>query len=158
MFACSGILFNHESPRRGFEFVTRKITSSVARIKAGRETKLALGNLEPRRDWGFAGDYVRAMFLMLQQDKPDDYVVATGETHSVREFAELAFQRAGLDWRDHVIIDEKFYRPAEVFVLQGDSSKARQKLGWVPKVAFAELVAMMVDADSTRIDMGSPSG
>jgi GDPmannose 4,6-dehydratase len=158
MFACSGILFNHESPRRGFEFVTRKITSSVARIKAGRETKLALGNLEPRRDWGFADDYVRAMFLMLQQDQPDDYVVATGETHSVRDFAELAFQRAGLDWRDHVIIDETFYRPAEVFVLQGDSSKARQKLGWVPKVGFAELVAMMVDADSTRMNAGLLSG
>jgi GDPmannose 4,6-dehydratase len=155
LFACSGILFNHESPRRGFEFVTRKITSTVARIKAGREAKLALGNLEPRRDWGFAGDYVRAMVLMLHQDKPDDYVVATGETHSVREFAELAFQRAGLDWQKHVVIDEKFYRPAEVFVLQGDSTKARQKLGWVPKVGFAELVTMMVDADLARIGAGS---
>jgi GDPmannose 4,6-dehydratase len=155
LFACSGILFNHESPRRGFEFVTRKITSTVARIKAGRETKLSLGNLEPRRDWGFAGDYVRAMVLMLHQDKPDDYVVATGETHSVREFAELAFQRAGLDWQRHVVIDEKFYRPAEVFVLQGDSTKARQKLGWVPKVEFAELVSMMVDADLARISAGS---
>ncbi|HMJ54500.1 MAG TPA: GDP-mannose 4,6-dehydratase [Polyangiaceae bacterium] len=157
MFACSGILFNHESPRRGFEFVTRKITSTVARIKAGRETKLPLGNLEPRRDWGFAGDYVRAMVLMLHQDKPDDYVVATGETHSVREFAELAFQRAGLDWRDHVVIDEKFYRPAEVFVLQGDSSKARRELGWAPTVGFAELVAMMVDADLARVDAGPHS-
>ena len=158
IFACSGILFNHESPRRGFEFVTRKITSTVARIKAGRETKLALGNLEPRRDWGFAGDYVRAMVLMLQQDEPDDYVVATGETHSVREFAELAFQRVGLDWRDHVVIDEKFYRPAEVFVLQGDAAKARQKLGWVPKVGFAELVTMMVDADLALVGAGRTSG
>jgi GDPmannose 4,6-dehydratase len=158
IFACSGILFNHESPRRGFEFVTRKITSTVARINAGHETKLALGNLEPRRDWGFAGDYVRAMVLMLQQDEPDDYVVATGETHSVREFAELAFQRVGLDWREHVVIDEKFYRPAEVFVLQGDSSKAREKLGWVPKVGFAELVNMMVDADLALVGAGSRSG
>ncbi|HMI83399.1 MAG TPA: GDP-mannose 4,6-dehydratase [Polyangiaceae bacterium] len=158
LFASSGILFNHESPRRGFEFVTRKITSSVARIKAGQATKLALGNLEPRRDWGFAGDYVRAMVLMLQQDEADDYVVATGETHSVREFAELAFQRVGLDWRDHVVIDPKFYRPAEVFVLQGDSSKAREKLGWVPNVAFTELVNSMVDADVALVGTGSRGG
>jgi GDPmannose 4,6-dehydratase len=158
IFACSGILFNHESPRRGFEFVTRKITSTVARIKAGHETKLALGNLEPRRDWGFAGDYVRAMVLMLQQEEADDYVVATGETHSVREFAELAFQRVGLDWREHVVIDKKFYRPAEVFVLQGDSSKAREKLGWLPKVGFPELVNMMVDADMALVGAGSRSG
>jgi GDPmannose 4,6-dehydratase len=156
LFACSGILFNHESPRRGFEFVTRKITSTVARIKAGREVKLALGNLEPRRDWGFAGDYVRAMVLMLQQDKPDDYVVATGETHSVREFAERAFARVGLDWREFVVIDDRFYRPAEAFVLQGDSTKAREKLGWVPKVGFDDLVTMMVDADMAQIDAGPP--
>jgi len=158
LFACSGILFNHESPRRGFEFVTRKITSTVARIKKGQETKLYLGNLEPRRDWGFAGEYVRAMVLMLQKDEPDDYVVATGETHSVRDFAQLAFERVGLDWRDHVVIDQKFYRPTEVFALQGDSSKARQRLGWAPTVGFAELVAMMVDADLAAISAGSLGG
>jgi GDPmannose 4,6-dehydratase len=154
MFACSGILFNHESPRRGYEFVTRKITSSVARIKAGRERTVRLGNLEPRRDWGFAGDYVRAMKLMLEQDQPEDYVVATGETHSVREFAELAFARVGLDWRDFVVIDETFYRPAEVELLQGDASKARKKLGWAPTVGFKELVAMMVDADLANLAEG----
>ncbi len=154
LFACSGILFNHESPRRGFEFVTRKITSSVARIKAGLQQTVALGNLEPRRDWGFAGDYVRAMKLMLEQQEPDDYVVATGETHSVRDFAELAFARVGLDWKDHVVIDERFYRPAEVAVLQGDSSKARKKLGWTPTVNFKQLVEMMVDADMAGLAEG----
>jgi len=154
LFACSGILFNHESPRRGFEFVTRKISSTVARIKAGREKTLSLGNLEPHRDWGFALDYVRAMKLMLEQDEPDDYVVATGETHSVEEFAALAFERVGLEWRDHVIIDERFYRPAEVSFLQGDSSKARRKLGWAPTVSFKELVAMMVDADFADLTEG----
>jgi GDPmannose 4,6-dehydratase len=147
IFAASGILFNHESPRRGFEFVTRKISSTVARIKAGREKKLALGNLEPRRDWGFAGDYVRAIKLIVDHSEPDDFVIATGETHSVQDFAELAFARAGLDWKDHVVIDERFYRPAEVALLLGDSSKARKKLGWAPTVRFEELVAMMVDAD-----------
>jgi GDPmannose 4,6-dehydratase len=154
LFACSGILFNHESPRRGFEFVTRKITSTVARIKAGREKTLALGNLEPRRDWGFAGDYVRAIKLMLEQTEPDDFVIATGETHSVEEFARLAFQRVGLDWREHVVIDQTYYRPAEVALLQGDASKARQKLGWSPTVGFKDLVAMMVDADVASLREG----
>lgn len=147
IFACSGILFNHESPRRGREFVTRKITDSVAGIKLGREKKLHLGNLEAERDWGFAGDYVQAMWLMLQQDTPDDYVIATGETHSVKEFVKIAFERAGLNWEDHVVIDKKFFRPAEVDQLVGDSSKAKEKLGWVPEVSFRELVCMMVDSD-----------
>jgi GDPmannose 4,6-dehydratase len=147
LFAASGILFNHESPRRGFEFVTRKITSTVARIKAGREKTLALGNLEPRRDWGFAGDYVRAIKLIVEQNEPDDFVIATGQTHSVQDFAARAFARVGLDWREHVVIDKRFYRPAEVALLQGDSSKARKKLGWAPTVGFDELVSMMVDAD-----------
>jgi GDPmannose 4,6-dehydratase len=147
MYVCSGILFNHESPRRGFEFVTRKITSHVAAIKRGQIDKLPLGNLEARRDWGFAGDYVKAMHLMLQQPQPQDYVIATGECHSVREFCELAFARAGLDWREHVVVDEAFYRPAEVFQLLGDASKARRELGWRPTVSFRELVYMMVDHD-----------
>jgi GDPmannose 4,6-dehydratase len=147
LHASSGILFNHESPRRGLEFVTRKITNAVARIKHGLDTTVALGNLEAQRDWGFAGDYVRAMYLMLQQDTPDDYVVSTNETHSVREFCEIAFSRAGLNWEDHVVVDERFFRPAEVDLLVGDSAKAQQKLGWVPKVDFASLVEMMVDAD-----------
>jgi GDPmannose 4,6-dehydratase len=147
LFAASGILFNHESPRRGFEFVTRKITSTVARILAGREKKLALGNLEPRRDWGFAGDYVRAIKLILEHDEPEDFVIATGETHSVQQFVELAFAHVGLDWKDHVAIDKRFYRPAEVTVLQGDSSKAQRILGWTPTVRFEQLVTMMVDAD-----------
>jgi GDPmannose 4,6-dehydratase len=147
MHASSGILFNHESPRRGLEFVTRKITHGVARIKAGLDSKLALGNLEAQRDWGFAGDYVEAMWLMLQQDEPDDYVVATGETHSVREFCELAFSHVGLDYRDHVVQDERFMRPAEVDLLVGDAGKARKVLDWEPKTSLAELVAMMVDAD-----------
>ena len=152
LFACSGILFNHESPRRGFEFVTRKITSGAARIKLGLEHELRLGNLEARRDWGFAGDYVEAMWLMLQQDNPDDYVIATNETHSVKEFAELAFGYLGLDWKDHVRSDEQFYRPAEVNVLKGDYSKGKKVLGWEPKVRFRELVKMMVEADLQQSD------
>ncbi len=147
MFACSGILFNHESPRRGLEFVTRKISHGVARIKLGLDEELRLGNLDAQRDWGFAGDYVEAMWLMLQQDHPDDYVVATGETHSVREFCELAFGYVDLDYRDYVVQDERFMRPAEVDLLIGDSSKARATLGWSPKTNFQELVHMMVDAD-----------
>jgi GDPmannose 4,6-dehydratase len=147
LFACNGILFNHESPRRGFEFVTRKITSGVAKIKKGLENELRLGNLEAQRDWGFAGDYVEAMWLMLQQDEPDDYVIATNETHSVREFAESAFRNAGLDWEEYVVVDKKFFRPAEVHILRGDYSKGKEKLGWEPKVRFEELVKMMVDAD-----------
>jgi GDPmannose 4,6-dehydratase len=145
--ASCGILFNHESPRRGETFVTRKITRAVARIKMGLEDALYLGNLDARRDWGFAGDYVRAMWLMLQQDTPDDYAVGTGESHSVREFAEAAFAHAGLDWRDHVRIDSRYYRPAEVPNLCADASKARRVLGWEPGATFRELVTMMVDAD-----------
>ncbi|HWG45385.1 MAG TPA: GDP-mannose 4,6-dehydratase [Gemmataceae bacterium] len=147
MFACSGILFNHESPRRGLEFVTRKITHGVAQIKLGMTDELRLGNLEAKRDWGFAGDYVRAMWLMLQQDEPDDYVVGTGETHSVEEFVRIAFDRAGLDWRRHVVIDPRFYRPAEVDLLLGDASKAREMLGWQPQMSFEQMVCNMVDAD-----------
>jgi len=151
IFACSGILFNHESPRRGKEFVTRKITHAVARIKLGLQDKLLLGNLEAKRDWGFAGDYVRAMWLMLQQDKPDDYVVATGRQHSVGELVELAFGYAGLDWKEHVQIDPELFRPAEVNTLCGDASKARAVLGWEPAVTFPELVRMMVEADLKRV-------
>ncbi len=147
LHASSGILFNHESPRRGLEFVTRKITHGVARIKHGLDGKLALGNLESKRDWGFAGDYVRAMWLMLQRETPSDYVIATGETHSVREFCEVAFARAGLDYEDHVVVDERFFRPAEVDLLIGDPGKARAELGWAPTVSFVELVESMVDAD-----------
>jgi GDPmannose 4,6-dehydratase len=147
LFACAGILFNHESPRRGREFVTRKISDGVARIKHGRARTLALGNLDAQRDWGFAGDYVEAMWLMLQQATPGDYVVATGEAHSVREFAELAFARAGLDWREHVRGDPALHRPAEVDELIGDASKAREQLGWRPAMPFHELVQTMVDAD-----------
>ena len=150
MFAVSGILFNHESPRRGIEFVTRKITDGVARIKEGFSTELMLGNLESKRDWGFAGDYVEAMWLMLQQKEPDDYVIGTGETHSVREFCQVAFQRAGLDFKKYVKEDKKFYRPAEVHLLLADSSKARKKLKWKPKVSFKALVQMMVDHDLER--------
>ncbi|HZK66190.1 MAG TPA: GDP-mannose 4,6-dehydratase, partial [Chloroflexota bacterium] len=146
LYACSGILFNHESPRRGLEFVTRKITNAVARIKAGKQSELLLGNLEAKRDWGYAGDYVRAMQLMLQQQEPDDYVVGTGETHSVAEFAQIAFDRAGLDWREHVKTDPRFLRPAEVELLLSDPSKARNNLGWVPEVSFRNLVEMMVDS------------
>lgn len=151
IFACSGILFNHESPRRGLEFVTRKITNGVARIKLGLAAELRLGNLDAKRDWGFAGDYVESMWMMLQQGAPDDYVVATGETHTVREFVELAFDRAGLDWKKHVIIDPAFFRPAEVELLVGDPSKAMSVLGWKPRVSFEELVRMMVDADIERL-------
>ena len=147
MFAVSGILFNHESPRRGLEFVTRKITHAVARIAAGQQKELRLGNLDARRDWGFAGDYVQAMWRMLQQDEPEDYVIATGATHSVREFAQRAFERVGLDWEKHVIEDQKLYRPAEVEQLIGDPSKAAEKLGWRPEISFEQLVHMMVDAD-----------
>lgn len=147
LHASSGILFNHESPRRGLEFVTRKITHGVAAIAAGHATELRLGNLDAQRDWGFAGDYVEAMWLMLQQDAPDDYVVSTGETHSVREFCQLAFGRAGLNWEDHVVIDERFFRPAEVDLLVGDASKANATLGWKPDTSFESLVHMMVDAD-----------
>ena len=147
MYACSGILFNHESPRRGREFVTRKITYGVALIKHGLAKDLRLGNLDAKRDWGFAGDYVEAMWKMLQQKKPDDFVIATGQTQSVRKFCQLAFARAGLDYRDHVKIDPKFYRPAEVRVLKGDASKAARVLKWKPKVGFRQLVEMMVDSD-----------
>ncbi|MDB5064961.1 MAG: GDP-mannose 4,6-dehydratase [Chloroflexi bacterium] len=147
MFACSGILFNHESPRRGLEFVTRKITNGVARIKLGLQQQLSLGNLSAKRDWGFASDYVRAMHLMLQQDEPKDYVIATGETHSVEEFCDRAFAHAGLDWNDHVVTDPRFLRPAEVDLLIGDAGRARDRLGWTPTTTFPELVAMMVDAD-----------
>ncbi len=147
LWACSGILFNHESPRRGKEFVTRKVTDTAARIKLGLTDKLHLGNLDARRDWGYAGDYVRAMWLMLQQDEPDDYVIATGEAHSVRELVEIAFDRVGLNWQDYVISEQAFYRPAEVDFLIGDYSKAKDKLGWEPRVSFQELVEMMVDAD-----------
>jgi GDPmannose 4,6-dehydratase len=147
MFCCSGILFNHEGPRRGREFVTRKITHAVARIKRGLQRELRLGNLESKRDWGYAGDYVRAMWLMLQQQQPDDYVVATGETHSVREFVEAAFGCVDLDWKNHVVQDPAFIRPAEVDLLVGDPAKARRQLGWKPEVSFSELVRMMVQAD-----------
>jgi GDPmannose 4,6-dehydratase len=147
LFGCSGILFNHESPRRGLEFVTHKITHAAARIKLGLANELRLGNLEARRDWGFAGDYVRAMWLMLQQDTPDDYVVATGETHSVEEFVEETFSYLDLDWRQYVVQDPKFYRPAEVDLLVGDPSKAGRVLGWEPNVDFRGLVRLMVDAD-----------
>jgi GDPmannose 4,6-dehydratase len=147
LFACSGILFNHESPRRGLEFVTRKITHGAARIKLGLQKELRLGNLDAKRDWGFAGDYVAAMWMMLQMPTPDDYVIATGETHTVREFVELAFAAAGLDWRDHVVIDERFLRPAEVELLVGGPAKAESVLKWRPKVRLPELVSMMVEGD-----------
>ena len=147
MYACNGILFNHESPRRGETFVTRKITRAIAHIKAGLQKKLFLGNLDAKRDWGYAKEYVEAMWLMLQQDQPDDYVIATGETHSVREFCEVAFQHAGLDWKEHVEIDQRYFRPAEVDLLIGDASKAKRVLGWEPKTHFNELVRLMVDAD-----------
>ena len=152
MFAVSGILFNHESPRRGMEFVTRKIADGVARIKHGLAKELRLGNLESQRDWGFAGDYVEAMWRMMQQDKPDNFVIGMGETHSVREFCEIAFSHVGLDYNDHVVQDEKFYRPAEVDLLISDPSKARSILGWEPAVTFKELVIMMVNADVQRLN------
>ncbi len=151
MFACSGILFNHESPRRGIEFVTRKIADGVARIYHGLNKELRLGNLDAKRDWGFAGDYVEAMWKMLQRNNPEDYVVATGETHTVKEFCEIAFESAGLDWEKYVKIDPKFMRPAEVNLLLGDASKARKELDWQPKVSFKELVHMMVESDIDRI-------
>ena len=153
LYAVSGILFNHESPRRGIEFVTRKVTDAVARIKLGRARELRLGNLDARRDWGFAGDYVDAMWRMLQQPTPQDYVVGTGQTHSVRELVEAAFGHVGLKWQDYVVTDPKFMRPAEVDVLLADPSKARKELGWTPKVGFSELVAMMVDADLERLSV-----
>jgi GDPmannose 4,6-dehydratase len=147
MFACSGILFNHESPRRGLEFVTRKVTNAVARIKLGLQTELRLGNLDARRDWGFAGDYVKAMWLMLQADTPEDYVIATGKTYSIRELLETAFSYVRLDYRDYVIIDEKFNRPAEVDLLLGDCTKAKTNLGWETSIGFTELIHMMVESD-----------
>jgi GDPmannose 4,6-dehydratase len=147
MYACNGILFNHESPRRGETFVTRKITRAATRIKLGLQDKLYLGNLEAKRDWGFAGDYVEAMWLMLQQDKPEDFVIATGQTHSVREFLALVFQQLDLDYRQYVHVDPRYFRPAEVDVLLGDASRARRVLGWQPKVDFRALAKMMVDAD-----------
>jgi GDPmannose 4,6-dehydratase len=156
VFACSGILFNHEGPRRGLEFVTRKVTHGVARIKLGLAHELRLGNLQAKRDWGYAGDYVRAMWLMLQQDEPEDYVVGTGQTHSVEEFVQIAFDHVGLDWHDHVIVDPQFYRPAEVDLLLADPRKARRQLGWQPEVSFEQLVRMMVDADMALL-RGTPT-
>jgi GDPmannose 4,6-dehydratase len=151
MYACSGILFNHESPRRGVEFVTRKVTDAVARIKLGLQTELRLGNLDAKRDWGFAGDYVKAMWLMLQQDKAEDFVISTGETHTVEELVSIAFSHVDLNWRDYVVIDEKFVRPAEVDLLLGDCSKAKEKLGWKLEVEFEQMVKMMVDNDLQKI-------
>jgi len=151
LFACNGILFNHESPRRGETFVTRKITMALARIKYGLQKKLYLGNLDSKRDWGFAGDYVEAMWLMLQQERPDDFVIATGETHSVKEFLEESFSCAGLDWKEFVEIDSRYFRPTEVELLIGDASKAKKVLNWEPKVKFKELVKMMVDADMLTV-------
>ena len=157
LFAVSGMLFNHESPRRGLEFVTRKVTDGVARIKLGLAEHLAMGNLDAHRDWGFAGDYVRAMWLMLQEDRPDDYVIATGVSHSVRELVEIACGRVGLDWQKHVRVDPELLRPAEVDHLLGDASKARKQLGWVPSVDFTQLIEMMVDADMQRLTASSPA-
>jgi GDPmannose 4,6-dehydratase len=151
MFACSGILFNHESPRRGVEFVTRKVTDAVARIKLGLQQELRLGNLDALRDWGFAGDYVKAMWLMLQQDEPDDFVISTNETHSVKELLEVAFSYVGLNYADYVVLDPKFVRPAEVDLLIGDCSKATEKLGWKQEVSFVQLIQMMVDEDLKRV-------
>lgn len=151
LFACTGILFNHESPRRGREFVTRKITHGVARIKCGLDSELRLGNLDARRDWGHASDFVRAMWMMLQQDEPDDYVIATGASRTIGEFCEVAFAHAGLDWRQYVVVDERFLRPAEVHTLLGDATKAREKLGWEPEVGFEEMVQQMVDSDLEQV-------
>jgi GDPmannose 4,6-dehydratase len=156
LFACSGILFNHESPRRGLEFVTRKVTHGAAAIKLGLQEKLALGNLDAERDWGYAKDYVEAMWMMLQADEPDDFVIATGETHSVRELVEVSFARAGLEVDDHVEIDPRFFRPAEVEHLIGDAAKAREKLGWEPRTSFRELVELMVDSDLELLASGTP--
>jgi len=153
LFACSGILFNHESPRRGLEFVTRKVSYGAARIKLGMQSKLMMGNLDAERDWGFAGDYVRAMWLMLQQEQPEDFVVATGQTHSVRDLLEIAFRHVGLDYRDYVEVDPTLIRPAEVHHLKGDSAKAREKLGWKPTTSFKNLVEMMVDSDLEQLPM-----
>jgi GDPmannose 4,6-dehydratase len=155
MFACSGILFNHESPRRGLEFVTRKVTNAVARIRLGLDSDLKMGNLDAQRDWGYAGDYVEAMWMMLQADSPRDYVVATGESHTVRELLEVAFEHAGLNYRDYVKVDAKLLRPAEVDALRGDSTRARTELGWKPKVSFKELIAMMVESD-LRLNAAPP--
>ena len=152
LFACNGLLFNHESARRGETFVTRKVSRAVARIRAGLQDKLFMGNLDAKRDWGYAPDFVEAMWLMLQADEPDDFVIATGETHTVREFVEAAFGHGGVDWRDHVEIDPRYFRPSEVDVLLGDPSKAREKLGWRPRVTFDELVRLMVDADVTALE------
>jgi len=157
LYAVSGILFNHESPRRGIEFVSRKVTDGAARIKLGLARELRLGNLEAERDWGYAGDYVDAMWRMLQQEKPQDYVIGSGQAHSVRELVELAFTHVGLDYRQYVVSDPKYYRPAEVDVLLADPSKARRELGWTPKVGFAELVGMMVDADVERLSAATPA-
>jgi len=151
MHASSGILFNHESPLRGIEFVTRKVTDAAARIKQGKQKELRLGNIDARRDWGYAGDYVEAMWLMLQQETPDDYVIATGRTTTVRDMCEIAFRHVGLDYRDHVVVDPRFFRPAEVDVLLGNPAKAREKLGWQPQTALPDLIAMMVDADMRRV-------
>ncbi|WP_042165746.1 GDP-mannose 4,6-dehydratase [Paenibacillus gorillae] len=153
MFACSGILFNHESPRRGVEFVTRKVTDAVARIKLGLQTELRMGNLDAKRDWGFAGDYVKAMWLMLQQDKPEDFVISTGEMHTVEELVEIAFSHADLNWRDYVVIDPKFVRPAEVDLLLGDCTKAKEQLGWKLEVGFEQMVKMMVDNDMKKVSL-----
>ncbi|MFN6483851.1 MULTISPECIES: GDP-mannose 4,6-dehydratase [unclassified Nostoc] len=158
LFACNGILFNHESPRRGETFVTRKITRAVAGIVAGKQKKLYMGNLDAKRDWGYAKDYVKAMWLMLQKDQADDYVIATGETHSVREFLELAFSYVNLNWQDYVEFDERYLRPSEVELLIGDSTKARQKLGWAPSITFEELVSLMVEADLQALGHTSPNG
>lgn len=158
LYAVSGILFNHESPRRGIEFVTRKVTDGVARIKLGLAQEVRLGNLDARRDWGFAGDYVEAMWLMLQQAVPRDYVIGTGETHSVRELVEIAFGHVGLDWQKHVVVDERFYRPAEVDLLQADPTRARTELGWRPRTSFRQLVTMMVDADLQRLKLQERGG
>lgn len=157
LFACNGILFNHESPRRGETFVTRKITRAIARIVAGQQKKLYLGNLDAKRDWGYAKDYVEAMWLMLQQEKPDDYVVATGETHAIREFLELAFSYVGLNWEEYVEIDPRYFRPTEVELLLGDPTKAKEKLNWKPSVTFKELVYLMVDADMQALGLTSPN-
>jgi len=157
LFCCSGILFNHESPRRGLEFVTRKVSNCVARIKMGLSNELRMGNLDAKRDWGFAGDFVEAMWLMLQQDEPEDYVISTGEAHSVKELVEIAFEHVGLNWKDYVVIDPKFVRPAEVDLLLGDSTKARNKLKWQPRLEFEELVKMMVDYDVKRYKVSEHS-
>jgi GDPmannose 4,6-dehydratase len=158
LFACNGILFNHESPRRGETFVTRKITRALARIVAGKQDKLYMGNLDTKRDWGYAKDYVKAMWLMLQQESPQDYVIATGETHSVKEFLELAFSYVNLTWQNYIEFDERYLRPAEVELLIGDSTKAQQQLGWKPTVTFEQLVALMVEADLQALGHTAPNG